>query len=523
MKTETISTINTSQFLAFNFFKRATPEIIIGLASALIVTATAWNLFDQKLVMSWVASTVVLYLIRLLNVRLPAENTITASRYGLFVFLLLTGGILWGAAGYAAVLQDSVLHKSGILIWIVCLVFMVTLIYSGSLTLFFCFAIPALGLPVYALLSQTSPWHPLVTILLIATGSFLFLLSLIYRRSFLDTLEIRPKYEQLIEEHQSLQEESDRLEVTLKTTIQKHQEIISNLKQASQNLDQCETRKENLVNTLKSTMKNDPVTNLSNRRGFLETINKEWQRAIRSRDPLTLAFIKIDDFDAISKENDKSTVLSTLKKVADSIRSHGRRAGDLPARLDKADFALLLQGADAKNAARIIENVRSSISKMHLPRNSKGEPVTIHAGVATLVPNRKSQPEKLIERVESAAYEAAFQGGDRVISFHAFNNIEIIPWNTEKSGELNETNFQQKLLSMGYNTKRETIPPRTKFRDQSFVRPTLFAVYSGIFHLNIEGQIYEMKRGSSMVMPEGISFNAEVVGDSAVVLYLEKR
>lgn len=523
MKTDTAPMMNTSKFLAYNFFNRATPEITIGLVSALIVAGTAWNQFEQKVIMTWVACAVVIYLIRFLIVRIPAENNITVSRYGLFVLFILTGGILWGAAGYAAVLQDSVVHKSAILFWIVCLVFMITLIYSGSLTLLSVFAIPALGLPLYALLTQTSPWHPIVTIILSATGIFLFLLSLIYRRTFLDTLETLPKYEQLIEDHQSLQEETDRLEVNLKTTVQKHQEIISNLKQASQNLDQCESKKENLVNTLKSTMKNDPVTNLSNRRGFLETINKEWQRAIRSRDPLTLAFIKIDDFDAIAKDNDKSTVLTTLKKVADSIRSHGRRAGDLPARLDKADFALLLQGADAKNAARIIENVRSNISKMHLPRNSKGEPVTIHAGVATLVPSRKTHPEKLIERVESAAYEAAFQGGDRVISFHAFNNIEIIPWDTEKGGELNEMNFQQSLLSMGYNTKREVIPPRTKFRDQSFTRPTLFAVYSGIFQLNIEGQIYEMKRGSSMVMPEGISFNAEVMGESAVVLYLEKR
>ncbi len=500
-------------------FERARPEIIIGLISALIAAWYFRELINQSTLFYWTGCAAFIYVLRLLISGTGIINEVSGTRSFLFLLTLIACGILWGAAGYFTILHESIILKTTILTLIVCLCFFITMIYSGKISYFLAFTIPALGLTVYPMLDQSSG----LLYALLATGSFLFLVSLIYHNSFLSGLRLRAEYDQLREQHDSLTEQSKKTEVSLKSALQRNDEIQENLSQASVDLNHCETRKESLVTTLQSNIKTDPITNLSNRKDFLETVQQEWQRAARSKDPLTIAYINVDGFDTLSKEKDKKTVLSTLKKIGASIKQHGRRAGDLPARIDKAGFALLLLGADSTNASKIIDNVRKSVSSLNLPANSKNDPVTVHAGVATLIPNSETSPEEIFGHAESAAYEAEFQGGDRVVSFHAFHDIEISQWDTVKDGDLNEANFQQKLLSHGYNTKREIIPPKTSFNNQSFKKAALFAVFSGHFLLNIEGQNYELKRGSSLILPEGISFSAEVVGDMPVILYLEKR
>ncbi len=510
---------NTNHQVASYLFERARPEIITGLISALIAAWFFREQLDQMTLLYWAGSAALIYVLRFLIVSVGKSNEVSGSRSFLFLLMLALCGVLWGAAGYFAILHESVILKTAILTLIICLCFFITMIYSGKLSYFLAFAIPAIGLTAYPMLDQNSG----LLYALLATGGFLFLLSLIYHNSFLKGLRLRAEHDHLLSQHKSLIEQSQRTEVSLKSTQQKNDEIQANLSQTSVNLDQCESRKESLVTTLQSNIRTDPITNLSNRKEFLETVQTEWQRATRSKDPLTVAYINVDGFDTLSKEKDKRTVLSTLKKVGASIKEHGRRAGDLPARIDKSGFALLLLGADSTNASKIIENVRQSVSNLNLPVNSKNDPVTVHAGVATLIPNSETTPAEIFGHAESAAYEAQFQGGDRVVSFHAFHDIEISPWDSVKDGDLNEANFQQKLLSLGYNTKREIIPSKTSFSNQSFKKAALFAVFSGHFLLNIEGQEYELKRGSSLILPEGVSFSAEVVGDMPVVLYLEKR
>ena len=504
-------------------FERARPEIIIGLISALVVAGVFWKSIDPRSLLIWITCAVVLYLLRFMIIRGGKSGEVRGTRSFLFLLMLALCGLLWGIAGYSIGMLESNIYKVGLLACIVCLCFFITMIYSGKLSYFLAFTLPALGLTTYALLDQAAPWNPMALYLLIATGVFLLFLSLLYRNSFLSGIRLKAEHDQLLKEHDSLLEESQKMEVALKSTSQKNNEILENLNKASENLNQCEDRKESLISTLKTNIRFDPVTNLSNRKDFIETVEQEWQRASRSKDPLSVAFINVDDFEKLNKNNDRNMILSTLKKIASSIKAHGRRAGDLPARFDKSGFALLLLGADSKNASKIVENIRMAISDLNLSVNHTDDPVTVHAGVATLIPNRKSDPEELLENVESAAYEAQFQGGDRVISFQPFQDIAITPWDSIKDGELNEANFQQKLFSRGHNTKREVISPKTTFKDQSFSKPTLFAVFSGNFLLNIEGQAHEIKRGSSLVLPEGVSFSAEVIGDDPVILYLEKR
>ncbi len=512
--------IHTSQNqIAKFFFDRSKTEIFIGLIATLITAYMFKDQFSQQFLTIWTISAIVLYLARLTSI----VSKINAIRSFLFLLILLLNGVLWGTAGYTSVMQESVPHMAGLLTTIVCLCFLVALIYPGNLGYFLAFTLPALTLPGLVLVNQPGSVNQVALYLVTGTGIFLFLLSLLSRKTFQCLIRRQAEYDQLQDQHDTLLEEIRKKEVEFKSLLQKNEEMENALKQATENLKQKETRNKALADTLKTNLRIDPVTSLPNRREFLETVQEEWQRATRNKEPLTIAFINVDEFETISKQKDKKTVFTTLKKIGESIRNHGRRAGDLPARIDKAGFALLLLGADSKNATRIIEKIRETVKSLSLPVKENGEPVSVHAGVATLVPNRKLKPETFLERVESATFEAGFKGGDTVVSYHAFHDIEVTLWDSINDGELNEANFQQKLLSRGFDTTRQSIPPQTYFRDQIFTKPTLFAVYSGIFLLNIEGQAYELKNGSSLILPPDVTFSAEVVGDEPVVLYLEKR
>ncbi len=504
--------------------RHALPEILIGLFSSLLFAVTLWQTFDQTHVLLWLISAVAIYVARfILSVRTKEHLLYRHTRWVLFSVLMVFTGILWAAAAYAVFSLDDIFLHVSFLLLIVSLLFTIAIVYQGSFSMLFGFGAPTVAAALFFLSRQTNEWQPHLSTALITLSCFITLASLIARRYRIDQQQAEEQFTSLNSRFVALQEESKKLTLALTTAQQQNSEATQNLTATTETLTQCQATKTGLTKTLKSVLKNDPLTNLANRKGFFEVVDKEWQRSIRSRDPLTLAFISIDDFDAVSKTAKRDELVSALKSVGDAVKSHGRRAGDLHGRIDKSEFAILLQGADATNAARIVENIRDAVNSKHIKTTDDGKHITVHAGVATLVPNRQTRSKKLIERVESASYEAAFQGGDRVVSFHAFNNIESHPWSATSDGELTEVNFTQKLLTLGFATKREVVPVRTRFRDQNFNRPTLFAVFTGVFRLNIEGQLLELKRGSYVIMPEGISFNAEVVGTDPVTLFLEDR
>lgn len=504
--------------------RHAMPEILFGLFSSLLFAVTLWQQSEQTSLAIWLAVAMGLYILRfVLAVRTKSTGLYRQSRWFSFCLLMILTGVLWAVAAHGVFLQEDGFIRAAFLLWLVCMLFGVAIVYLGSLSMLFGFGVPVLASTLYGLSQQAEPWNPYFITALITLSCFVVLMSLVARRYRVDQQGAAEIYDSLNQKFALLQDDAQELSLALNTARRQSDDAKSALQSATANLSQCQSTKSSLAKTLQSTLKNDPVTKLANRRGFFEVLDKEWQRSIRSHDPLTLAFISIDDFDTVSEKTPRDTIVSSLKTIGQSVKSHGRRAGDVHGRIDKSDFALLLQGADAENAARIIENIRDDVAKLNLKPSENGKPLTVHAGVATLVPNRRSSSETLIERVESATYEAAFQGGDRVVSFQSFSNLESHPWNASEDGILNEENLQQKMLALGFTIKREIIPPRTRFRDQSFNRPTLFAVLSGVFKLNVEGQLFELKRGAYLIMPEGVSFNAEVVGSEAVHLYLEDR
>ncbi len=513
---------NINKEISAIVFKRAWPEIILGIISTLIISKLFNGLVYQTYLFYWLASAATLYLLRILIVSFEKSDEVGGLRSFIFFLLLIFSGVLWGVAGYFASSINSDLHKLGLLIWLIGLTILVATSYSNKLTYYLGFTLPAVGLTVLGLNEQSYPWNPPATVTLIAIAAFLFLILLFFRRASKDGIRAQIQLNDLNHEYDTLIKESKKLQTSLRATNLEHEETVTTLNKTTKDLHVWHKRSKSLINSLRSQIRIDPVTNLPNQRTFTETISQEWQRSARSKDPITLAYITVDHFQELKRVKDQKSILSVLKKVGASIKSHGRRAGDLPAHLDgEANFALLLVGAHAQDATRIVDNIRNTVNELNLMTDIEKQ-ITIHAGVATKIPDRRIELDELYEHAEAANYEAEFQGGNRVIPYRNGNNdIKIIPWDQPRDGDLNEENFEMALFNKGYATMNEEVPANTVFQDQRFSQRTLFAVYSGTFTLTIDNEIYDLNAGDHLIIPEGVTFNAKVTGDQPLVLYFE--
>jgi diguanylate cyclase (GGDEF)-like protein len=180
----------------------------------------------------------------------------------------------------------------------------------------------------------------------------------------------------------------------------KHQ--LSELQQANQNLQ--------LLANL------DSLTKLSNRRGFDDYIQKEWDRMHRIKAPLSLIMCDVDFFKNYNDRYLHPNGDKCLIKVAMAMRNAVRRSGDLVARYGGEEFAVILPNTDALGAVSVAENLRSAIKSLQITHEASAVCpfVTISVGVSTIIPTHENDFQALIHAADRALYQAKSQGRDRV-------------------------------------------------------------------------------------------------------------
>ncbi len=161
----------------------------------------------------------------------------------------------------------------------------------------------------------------------------------------------------------------------------------------------------------------DALTGLANRRVLQERLEREIQRAARSRKELALVMIDVDHF---KRYNDNLGHLAgddCLRQVAAALRTAASRPADLVARYGGEEFAILLPETPAAQAAVIADTVRQTILKLGLPHPSSPTApyVTISAGVAGVLPAAGSEPAELIAAADAALYLAKQGGRNRAL------------------------------------------------------------------------------------------------------------
>ena len=151
----------------------------------------------------------------------------------------------------------------------------------------------------------------------------------------------------------------------------------------------------------------DPLTGLANRALLRERLQHALARVVRSREPLAVMFIDLDEFKAVNDSMGHDVGDELLKRVADRLRESVRPA-DTIARLGGDEFAILLEGMfSAAEAPRVAERI---IRTFTAPFELDGHPISIGASIGLALKDAKEGTEELLGNADVAMYAAKARG-----------------------------------------------------------------------------------------------------------------
>lgn len=162
----------------------------------------------------------------------------------------------------------------------------------------------------------------------------------------------------------------------------------------------------------------DELTQVANRYSFNQTIEKLWQEACNTGQPLSLLMCDIDYF---KRYNDTYGHLggdACLQAVAQALVRGTHRHNDQVARYGGEEFAILLPATGQKGAKRVALSVRSELERLQIPHEASvvSPYVSLSIGICTLVPDHlRHSHEVLIHSADEALYTAKLWGRDRAV------------------------------------------------------------------------------------------------------------
>jgi diguanylate cyclase (GGDEF)-like protein len=156
----------------------------------------------------------------------------------------------------------------------------------------------------------------------------------------------------------------------------------------------------------------DALTDLCNRRHFIELADKEIARAMRHRRPLSLCIADVDLFKPINDRYGHISGDGVLQQIAARLRSHVRN-DDIAARIGGEEFAVLLPECDARAAGQFAERVRADVAAATFLLGDAPHQITISIGVAMLSPRHDTR-NLLMGAADAALYRAKSEGRNRV-------------------------------------------------------------------------------------------------------------
>jgi diguanylate cyclase (GGDEF)-like protein len=158
----------------------------------------------------------------------------------------------------------------------------------------------------------------------------------------------------------------------------------------------------------------DGLTQIYNKRYFLETLEREISRAHRYRRDLSLIMFDIDHFKKINDTYGHLAGDYVLKQLASVIKARIRRE-DIMARYGGEEFAIILPEIDQFNAAQFADKIRKLVEKTVFKFEETKIPVTISVGVGSIVAEL-SNPVDFIKIADDKLYQAKSEGRNKVVS-----------------------------------------------------------------------------------------------------------
>ncbi len=158
----------------------------------------------------------------------------------------------------------------------------------------------------------------------------------------------------------------------------------------------------------------DALTEIHNKRYFLEFMARQLSLTIRYGRPLALIMIDIDCFKQINDRLGHVCGDYTLRELASRVKNALRRE-DLFARYGGEEFAVVLPEASLHGALQTAERLRHAVEAHPFHYDGCQYLVTISLGVTATTGQQWLTTNELIEQADTRLYQAKRQGRNCVV------------------------------------------------------------------------------------------------------------
>lgn len=157
----------------------------------------------------------------------------------------------------------------------------------------------------------------------------------------------------------------------------------------------------------------DPLTNVYNRRVFDEMAVKEWERARRTKSPLSIILLDVDRFKQVNDTYGHlvgDQILINLSKTC----SENLRSMDIFARYGGEEFVILMPDTNVESAFQSMERLRTTIEKTSLGKHENRELfITVSLGIVVWDGEGSLDIRALLSRADQALYTSKETGRNR--------------------------------------------------------------------------------------------------------------
>jgi diguanylate cyclase (GGDEF)-like protein len=173
------------------------------------------------------------------------------------------------------------------------------------------------------------------------------------------------------------------------------------------------TQRKALEEGLRHLSRTDALTQVCNRRHFIQLAENELERSHRYGHDLALILLDCDHFKDINDRYGHLTGDQALISLA-CLCQENLRSSDTIARYGGEEFMILCPESGAKKAWHLAERLRSITEGTPLQTDKGPIALTISLGVVSLGSDLEASLETLLERADHALYHSKNAGRNRV-------------------------------------------------------------------------------------------------------------
>ncbi|MGB1238895.1 MAG: sensor domain-containing diguanylate cyclase [Pseudomonadales bacterium] len=163
-----------------------------------------------------------------------------------------------------------------------------------------------------------------------------------------------------------------------------------------------------LIEELRSAASIDPLTDIYNRRYFIQQLENEHNRCLRFQHSFSVVMFDLDNFKQINDKYGHSQGDNTLLQVVDTVTSCAREV-DVFARWGGDEFIILLPETDLEGASTLAESIRVEVEQKQA---GEASPITLSLGV--VCSDGRSDSKCVLQRVDELLYNSKKLGRNRV-------------------------------------------------------------------------------------------------------------